>query len=416
MPRRKSDFASRASRSKLPLSDAPEWEEINPGVRLGYRRGRGTIGRGGTWLVATRRPNGQRVQARLALADDVATADGAGVLSHEQAKEAARAWAKAVRAGDGASPALTVGEALDRYLEAREAEGMKSVYDARSRSKTHIRPKLGKIRLTDLTRERLERWRNDMAQAPKRVRTSRFADKPNVREIAPDDVDGKRRRRDTANRTLTTLKAALNWAHEHQLVDDDRAWRKVKPFRGTTAARVRFLTLPEQQRLLNTSGGALRDLVAAALMTGARFGELARLQVRDFDAANETVFIAESKSGKARHVPLTAGGVTLFERLALGRAPLEPLLRQDSGETWKPATYQRPFKAALDRAKIENLTLHELRHSYASAMVKAGAPLLVVAHALGHSDTRMCEKHYAHLAPSYVAETIRRTAPDLKVA
>jgi hypothetical protein len=48
-------------------------------------------------------------------------------------------------------------------------------------------------------------------------------------------------------------------------------------------------------------------------------------------------------------------------------------------------------------------------------MVRNGAPLLVVAEALGHSGTRMVEKHYAHLAPSYVAETIRRTAPDLDV-
>lgn len=46
-------------------------------------------------------------------------------------------------------------------------------------------------------------------------------------------------------------------------------------------------------------------------------------------------------------------------------------------------------------------------------MVRNGAPLLVVAEALGHSGTRMAEKHYTHLAPSYVADTIRRTAPDL---
>ena len=43
----------------------------------------------------------------------------------------------------------------------------------------------------------------------------------------------------------------------------------------------------------------------------------------------------------------------------------------------------------------------------------APARNLVPAEALGHSDTRMAEKHYAHLAPSYVADTIRRTAPDL---
>ena len=252
-----------------------------------------------------------------------------------------------------------------------------------------------------------------MVKKPKHLRTGRFAEKQNFREVDLDDAEALRRRRDTANRTLTVLKAALNWAYNHQLVEDDKAWRLVKPFRATTAARVRFLETAEQQRLLNTAEGALRDLIGAALMTGARFGEIARLRVRDFDRTNGSVFIAESKSGKARHVALTAGGVALFERLAAGKASTSPLLTQDSGERWKPATYQRAFKDALERAKIENLTLHELRHSYASTMVRAGAPLIVVAEALGHSDTRMVSKHYAHLAPSYVADTIRRTAPDL---
>ena len=46
----------------------------------------------------------------------------------------------------------------------------------------------------------------------------------------------------------------------------------------------------------------------------------------------------------------------------------------------------------------------------------AGVPLVVVAKNLGHSDTRMCEKHYAHLAPSYIADTIRAHAPRLGIA
>lgn len=57
--------------------------------------------------------------------------------------------------------------------------------------------------------------------------------------------------------------------------------------------------------------------------------------------------------------------------------------------------------------------MHELRPSYASTMVRGGAPLLVVAQALGYSDTRVVDKHYAHLAPSYVSDVIRSTTPDL---
>ncbi|WP_280951545.1 tyrosine-type recombinase/integrase [Methylocella silvestris] len=205
------------------------------------------------------------------------------------------------------------------------------------------------------------------------------------------------------------MKAALNWAFDHRLVDDNSAWRLVKPYRSTTSARVRFLTAAEQQALVNSAEAELRDLVAAALMTGARFGELARLSVRDFDPINGSVFIAESKSGKARHIPLTAGCIALFERLSANREKTAPLLAHARGR-WKAAAYQREFKAAVARAELSHITLHELRHSYASTMVRAGAPLMVVAEALGHSGTRMAEMHYAHLAPSYVADTIRRVS------
>jgi integrase len=44
-----------------------------------------------------------------------------------------------------------------------------------------------------------------------------------------------------------------------------------------------------------------------------------------------------------------------------------------------------------------------------------GVPLGVIAEQLGHADTRMTEKHYAHLAPSYVADTIRAHFPDLGI-
>ena len=44
-----------------------------------------------------------------------------------------------------------------------------------------------------------------------------------------------------------------------------------------------------------------------------------------------------------------------------------------------------------------------------------GVPMRVIAEAMGHGDTRMTEKHYAHLAPSYVAETIRAKLPKLGI-
>ncbi|UCI08698.1 tyrosine-type recombinase/integrase [Mesorhizobium sp. B1-1-8] len=413
MAQRRSVLSSRTSRAALPYSDAPEWEIINPGLRLGYRRGRGSYGRGGSWLAASRSADGTRIQTKLGRADDVVAADGSAILSHEQAKEAARTWVKSLKAGGDTAPALTVNEALDRYFEARAAEGMKSIDDAKTRAAFHIRPKLGTTKVADLTIEKVRTWRDGMVTAQKRLRTKKSATKANTVTVDLSDPEAIRRRRDTANRTLTTLKAALNWAFNNRLLTDDAAWRLVKPYRGTTSARVRFLSPAEQKTLVAASNGAIRDLVSAALVTGARFGELARLRVSDYDAANKSVFVAESKSGKPRHIPLPTRGAELFERLARDRPGSDPLLRQESGAAWAPSTYNRPWKALLAQAKLSDVTLHEIRHTYASTMVRNGAPLIVVAEALGHSDTRMAEKHYAHLAPSYVADTIRRLAPDI---
>ena len=59
---------------------------------------------------------------------------------------------------------------------------------------------------------------------------------------------------------------------------------------------------------------------------------------------------------------------------------------------------------------------HQLRHSYASALVSAGMPLAYVAQLTGHADTRMLEKHYAHLTPDFTANAIRNAGPDLGFA
>lgn len=360
-------------------------------------------------MSATRSPNGARVQTRLGRADDLASAEN--VLTHEQAKEAAKAWAKSLKTGGPASRQLTVDDILNKYLAMREGEGARS--DVRSSFNAHISPPLGKLRVADLTTERLRNWRDALSKQPKRFRTGNSSKENRIVVIDPADEEGMRRRRDSTNRVLTVLKAALNWAYRERLVTDDTAWRLLKPFKGTTAARVRFLDTEEQNALLQAAAGALRRLVAAALMTGARFGELARLRVSDFDPANGSIFIAKSKSGKPRHVPLNDGGLALFASLATGRPSSAFLLTRENGKGWKPREYSDEYKAAVAAAGLEHITFHELRHSYASTMVRAGAGLIIVAEALGHSDVRMVTKHYAHLAPSFVAETVRRTAPNL---
>jgi integrase len=72
---------------------------------------------------------------------------------------------------------------------------------------------------------------------------------------------------------------------------------------------------------------------------------------------------------------------------------------------------------ACNRAKIKPAVFfHVLRHTHGSTLAMRGVPMGVIAKQLGHADTRMTEKHYAHLAPSYVAETIRAHFPTLGIA
>ena len=72
---------------------------------------------------------------------------------------------------------------------------------------------------------------------------------------------------------------------------------------------------------------------------------------------------------------------------------------------------------ACDQAKIKPaVSFSVLRHTHGSTLAMRGVPMGVIAQQLGHADTRMTEKHYAHLAPSYVAETIRTHFPTLGIA
>ena len=67
--------------------------------------------------------------------------------------------------------------------------------------------------------------------------------------------------------------------------------------------------------------------------------------------------------------------------------------------------------ASLDPAP----TFHVLRHTYASALAMKGVNMRVIADQLGHADTRVTERHYARLAPSYVADAVRAALPGFGI-
>ena len=58
---------------------------------------------------------------------------------------------------------------------------------------------------------------------------------------------------------------------------------------------------------------------------------------------------------------------------------------------------------------------HDLRHTYGARVELDGVPMAVIAKALGHADERITQKHYAHLAPSYVSDTVRKHAAGMGI-
>jgi integrase len=396
---------TREARRKLKIRGKPYYRALDRNVHLGYRRLGGAIA--GTWCVRLYTGNQAYRVEKIGMADDVSDADGAVVLDFYQAQEKAREHVAADRAGGGP---LTVAMAMEAYCDWLDVN-RKTGKDARIRADALINPVLGEIPVAALTADDIRKWHTDLAKTSPRVRT-REGLKQQYKAIDKHDEDAKRRRKVTANRTLTYLRAALNMAWREGHVASNTAWARVKPFEGVTVARVHYLTVAEAKRLINACDPDFRQLVQAALETGCRYGELAALRVHDYNADSGTIAVRQSKSGKPRHVVLTDEGAAFFRQICAGRPGAEIMLAKANGSPWGRADQGAPMRNACEHAKITpKIGFHGLRHTWASLAVMGGMPLMVVAKNLGHRDTRMVEMHYGHLAPSYIAEAVRAHAP-----
>jgi integrase len=366
-----------------------------------------------------RADDGRQHYGPLGAADDAREPDGLSIFSFAQAQERARAWfgQKArEQAGDFAplGRPYTVADAIADYRADYLRRGGKAVDRLDWSAEARILPELGAIGLGRLSKGRIVAWHQRLAETPARLRSKSGAAQK-YRE-ADNSAEAIRRRRSTANRVLTILKAALNYAHAERKCASDDAWRTVRAFREADAARLRYLSDAEARRLTNACSTDFRALVAAALLTGCRYGELAAMIVDDFNPDAGTLRVRISKGGKPRHVVLTQEGRDFAAGIAAGRPGDARLLTRNTGRPWGKSEQQRPLLAACTAARIDPpVNFHGLRHTYASRLAMKGVPLAVIAAQLGHSDTRMVEKHYGHLAPSYVAETVRAAFGSLGI-
>lgn len=407
---------SREARKRLKTQSEPHWRGIDTGLHLGYRR----RSNGGSWIARRFTEAGKYSKQKMGVADDFQDADGIKTLNYKQALKQAREWSETgirVDAGleEAQSGAYTVDDAMRDYMKHYSVEG-KGVSATQSSINTHINPALGKIDIARINTKKIADWHHNIATSPALLRTGKSAPTRNTRPLAADDPDAVRRRRATANRVLTILKAALNYAWKEGKVVSDSAWRKVRPFRNVDAPVVRYLTEDQCTRLINACSLDFRPIVQGALLTGCRYGELAALRASDFNPDSGTVTVRISKSGKVRHVVLTDEGKKFFEATTLNKQGEDLIFTRGKDGVWAASHQKRPLADACKHAKIKPaVSFHILRHTHGSMLAMKGVPMPVIAKQLGHADTRMTEKHYAHISPNYVADTIRQNFPTLGI-
>ena len=201
----------------------------------------------------------------------------------------------------------------------------------------------------------------------------------------------------TVNRKLSALSKVLKYAHQSEALEKLPYIPRQKESQG----RLRFLTQGEEAALLNLlalqwSDHDLFECCAVLLDTGMRCGELLKLEGKD--VRNGQVTIWDTKNGRDHSIPLTKRSSTIVS---------ERISRHGQGNLF-PTPYdalQKRFTRAVEHLGLTDVTLHTLRHTFASRLVQKGIPIQTVSKLLNHSTIQMTMR-YAHLAPSNLADAI----------
>ncbi|NQV87421.1 MAG: tyrosine-type recombinase/integrase, partial [Woeseiaceae bacterium] len=324
-------LGSPEARSKLAKQHNPYWREIIPGLHIGYRKGV----RGGVWIGRKYLGAGKYEKWRLGIADDIVDSDGVDVLTFTEADAKVRLGPH----GSSSAKMVTVNDILDYYMKQQRSES-RSASTTQYAIDKHITPAIGTKKLSRLTADSIRDWRDNLAASKKKKKSSDSA-----REHC-------RKRQASANRVLTILKAALNYAERMGKYRGETPWKLVEPFKKVDATEHPYLTRDEAIRLQNASPADLRQLVRGALETGCRYGELTSMKVSDFNSDASTVTVRESKNGKMRHAHLTDFGCDFFDELVADKKRSDLMFLRDDGDPWGKSHQHRPMRKACKIAKI----------------------------------------------------------------
>ena len=421
---------NRTVRGKLAPSGKPYFRLLGEGLHLGYRKP-ATPGRAGAWVARRRREDGGYRTDTLGLADDLPTvpADGVEVLTFEQAQAAlrglAKEWAEAERAAtEAAKGAPTVRDAVTDYTAGRMRRAAKAGKDAQLRLARHVlAAPLADLPLHLLTDAALAEWRAALTLGGRRKKNA------SAEPLAPA----------TEARLLNDLRAALTAAALRHKVDLAHVIRvglkapeapdRARDLQILSDADVRRVV--DAARIVDADWGALVLVLAA---TGARFDQVARITVADFQPEHGRIMVPPSRKGRTSKakahiaVPVPPDVVAALRPLTAGRTGAEPLLtrwhnikvapsegngfvtwQRDGRRAWLDSSeLSRPWRQTLAQAEIGGaLVPYCLRHSSIVRGLSAGLPVRLVA-AVHDTSTAMIEKHYSAHIVDASEELLRR--------
>jgi integrase len=209
-----------------------------------------------------------------------------------------------------------------------------------------------------------------------------------------------------AQLTLETVKMILRDARlrGHRV---DQTVFELRPPKHEGRER-RFLTPSQVEALANASSDP--HLIRVAAYTGLRQGELCALRDEDLDIKNRTLHVTftlykgelgQLKTKAARRsVPLPPIVLQEIRRQLLhrpqGTGYIFPAPR---GGPWDRAELSRRFKTWAGNAQLDGIVFHDLRHTFASLAIKAGAHPKVLQELMGHETWQVTMDTYGHLFP-----------------
>jgi len=264
--------------------------------------------------------------------------------------------------------------------------------------------------LEDYAKNNKKSWRDDQYRINASLKP--FFGEQEIDNITPLDIEKYRSERlktgvtkSTVNREMTILIKMFNLAIDWNLTDRNPA-AKVRLFSEKDTQKERILLREEEARLLKACPAHLRPIVVVALHTGMRRGEILGLRWRQVDLDRRQLRVENTKSGKNRLIPINNVLWLEFEALRAYAGP-SGLVFANPRTRLQFTEVKKSFRSSCQAAGIEGLRFHDLRHTFATRLIEAGADIISVKELLGHFSVRLTQR-YTH--PS---QDQKRRAVDL---